>query len=259
MNTKNIARNLVTGTLLGLSLLVLTGCPDSRAVSNQVITPTGADTSNPARAIATALTYKVIADGPNTDLNRTLASGVESELNRLGYRESRDNPALLIRLDAELSQFDRSGNYYVYRGSSQANVSRGFDGRTVGSDRIRVNGGRELGEEEAKRAATRALVTETSGWIRDNLSTEAIGLAANDVSVTLPWHQNVPFNRRIADYSAKFVQKVGALPGVANVTLVGQDNATRTLTFRVIHDANAFPDGLINQLSRIDDLGITVR
>ncbi len=238
-------------------LLFAAGCETTRPVVEPVTYPTGLQPGNTATVLTGALSYGWSLQSANRD-QVEFASSTAARLNQKGFRETNQNPDLLISFRPAFNIFDETGEYVIYEGTAHIEVSRTYDNRTVASENVVQRGKRMLGKEGALRDAKTRLSQASTEWIVSSLTTDALGLAASDVRVGLPSGMG-SVDQRMSDYSKLFIREVGSVKGVQRVTSIGQDAATRQLSFRVVFDPTLFPEGILNRLYQLPALGIGSR
>ena len=218
--------------------------------------PIGTSTVVPSSSIA-ALRYTISAEPESPEfagLSEQVAAEAGGVLNAQGFRVARSDPDLAIHIRTGAEEFDRSGNYYRYKGIANTSITRIYDRRTVAARTFEIDGTRTLGQDRALRVLGNELADHTADWIRENATSTAIGLAASDVTVTLAWDQRY----QISEYAAMFVRTVGALDGIANVIATHQDTDARQITFRIVYFPDEFPEGLVNHLAEIWELRFSI-
>lgn len=254
---------LLSGCAVLFLSLLFAGCSPNRPVVTPVAGPTGGDMSaTGSESLNAALSYQwERGTGNLTEAEVAAVVRPASQmLNSMGFRQEKGATTdLLFLLDARIESFDRAGQYSLDKATGSAEAMRTDNRRTVGSENFDLKGKRVLGDTAARDSALDALATALRDWVRSGFSPDALGLVASNLTVQRPWHQNMPGNRQIANYADTFVREVSAVPGVVRVALIDQNSESRTLTFRIVYEANAFPQGMLNRLSQIEELDITVK
>ncbi len=183
-----------------------------------------------------------------------IRQAVEGRLAAAGYKLSADAPDIVVQLAVRASEFDRAGNYVRYEGTVEAGVNRTWDRKRLGFDSVSVRGKRGLGADEALRNLTGDLSDGTANLVMKFARPEQAGLAVMDVTVKRAW-----LTTRDPEYAQRFIQAMKAQRGAVYCALVAQDYETRTLTFRLVYLAEAMPEGVLNRLATMKDLGIKPR
>lgn len=237
-------------------LLLVTGCSTTAVVQPAdpriAGDPTDAAFVTPTATLARlylAIDSSATANAPAqlaTDIKNQLAGSLN--LSRF-YITQRDAD-VTVRLQVASELLDQSGNYFSYRGTTNAAIVRNFDQSVLGSSYLQSRGERTLGETMALQALSQRMSADAAAWINDNLTLDAVGLAANDISLTIP--RSFSFS----DYIQRFIQESSATPGVTSCTLIAQDTAARSLTFRVVYYPQELPEGILNRLALNPNLNL---
>lgn len=188
---------------------------------------------------------------------RRIASQAEGVILAQGYTIAQHSPEVVIGLRADVSEFDRSGNYYRHEGTLDATVSMPATGRMVGTRSFTERGERKLGEAESLRGTADQLAQPAVEWLQTltgNLSRE---IGVTDIIV-----RRTGVARRIsrtagaddADYAGMFIRRVNALAGVISCELVEQNYRTNEIRFRVMYHRRSFPEGVLNRLIGYSEL-----
>ncbi len=182
---------------------------------------------------------------------------VESGLAEKQFNLDAQAPDMQVNLTVSQTVFDRSGNYVILDGTADASVTRSFDRQTVGHQTLTVRADRQLGEDVAARVLGEKLGSAAAEWVVKTAGSAVIDLAAVDVTVRRPWR---PFSGSdVAAYAKLFTDRVSAIPGVKSCRVVSQENADRTLVFRVLYFRQEIPEGVLNRIANVKDLGIRPR
>ncbi|MEI6150194.1 MAG: hypothetical protein WCS01_13925, partial [bacterium] len=178
---------------------------------------------------------------------------LESELAKKEFRLDNKAADLKIDLNVKIVLFDQSGEYYRYNGDIESVVTRADNAKVLGRQTFHAEGPRALGSQSALRGLADKLTPELDKWVLATCTAVRSELAAEDVLV----QRRLP-NLASGDpaYALHFTKTVDELPGVVSCTLVAQDYAARTMTFRVVYDKNAFAGGFMNRLLTIEQLGL---
>jgi hypothetical protein len=248
----------------GLGSLLLMGCQSATSTSSA--SPTTPTTAPPdsgrtlpdgmaAEASAETVRHfnfvvKATGDAPANAVRQA----VEGRLAAAGYKLNADAPDILVQIAVRSSEFDRSGGYLRYEGTSEAGVNRSWDNKRLGFDTVSVRGKRGLGADEAMRNLTSELSEGTAALVMNFARPEQSGLTAVDITVKRPW-----LKTHDPEYAQQFIRTVKQQPGVVYCALVPHDYDTKTLTFRIVHLADAMPEGVLNRLVSQRELGLKPR
>lgn len=244
-----------------LLVVFMTGCAHT---SPTVSAPqTGAGLPSEARAsvdqqvVERGLTFRVNATGPvdATSLTNQVRTQAAASLNQRGYRVGEDQADLLVNLDVSQEHMDDFGNFSVLKGTVNASVLRSIDSKVVAAETVDALGDRSLTQSDASSSLARNLAAATGKWLAESANPQAIGLAANDITVRIPRQWGV-FQRRADTYTNLFIREVGRLDGVSSVILTDFSEDQRSLTFRVVYLPDFFPQGILFAITRISDLNL---
>ena len=166
---------------------------------------------------------------------------------------SPDNPDVIVALTVTTEEFDRSGEFSLYKGEVQAVATRVFDSKLLGRTSFTDKGKRELGAAESLRSVSDALAKDASGWVAKTIAPAVQGLCAVDVRTQAPWYR-----RKVtqSEYATLFVTEVARIDGVVSCVLKQQDMAAGTMVFRVVYFKDRFPEGLMNRLALVGKLDL---
>lgn len=235
-----------------------TGCGGSAGIAQpgtQPSTPMGSDFYIPTDAVA-QLNVRMVAraSGDASDsLAQDVGDAVSAKLNAQGFEVTSRLADLQIDLNIGSELFDKSGSYYLYRGTVKGSVIRTSDSKVVANKIMTAKGTRSLGEAQAIDSLSDSLAEDTASWVVRSVTFEAIGLAATDINVT------APFGSNLASYAQRFVREVNVLQGVASCNLIAENAKARTMTFRTVYYARSFPEGILNRIYTISDLNLKRR
>lgn len=184
----------------------------------------------------------------------SVRQAVEGRLAENGYKMNAEAPDIQVQLAVRSAEFDRSGSYLRYEGTTEVGVNRAWDNKRLGYDSVSVRGKRGLGADEAMRNLAGELASGTASRVMNYARPEQSGLAVVDVTVKRPW-----LKTRDPEYAQRMIRAVKAQPGVVYCALVAHDYDTKMLTFRIVYLADAMPEGVLNRLASLRDLGIKPR
>jgi len=205
---------------------------------------------------ARRLNIAVDAKGP-APVADAVRRKVENGLAEKQFNLDAKVPDIQVNLAVATTVFDKSGNYVVLEGTADASVTRAFDRQTVGHQTLTVRADRQLGEDVAARALGEKLGGAAAEWVTKTAASGVVDLAAVDVTVRRPWR---PFSGSdVAAYAKLFTDRVSAVPGVRSCRVVSQENADRTLVFRVLYFRQEIPEGILNRIANVKDLEIRPR
>ena len=181
----------------------------------------------------------------------SVKSAVEGKLAAKGFAVNDTSPDIKVALNVGVNLFDQSGGYYRYEGNVDASVQRTRDTKILGQTVVAAKGDRKLGQSSALQAVSGKLGADTADWVAGVATPLQSGLSANDITIKRPL-----LTRDDPAYVKMFVDTVGAIDGVLSCTLVSQNYGSKTMVFRVVYYKDSFPEGLLNRLATIQDLGI---
>ena len=196
-----------------------------------------------------------------TQLATLLGNGVQGALAAAGYRVVFDGPSELVaNLGVTCEPLNARGTRVVYKGDVDAAVTRSpeLNAMTrqvmtdmVARNRFDVTGSPGRGAGDALKSMADKLSAVASPWLADACLKVGGKLEVCIVTIANGW-----FLSPHSDYPSRFVQRVRAMGGVYDCTILSTDNVNKTLQARVVYDRDRFPDGLINRLYTIDELNI---
>jgi hypothetical protein len=247
--------------LAGLSCLLLMGCrsvtttnPGAPATPTTPPPVSGRPVPDTMAAEASAEAvrhFNVLVKSSGNGPTEAIRQAVEGRLAAAGFKLNPDAPDILVQLAVRSSEFDRAGSYLRYEGTVEAGVNRTWDNRRLGFESTSVRGKRGLGAGEAMGNLTAELSDGASALVMKFARPEQSGLAAMDVTIKRPW-----LTTRDPEYAQRFIETVKAQRGVIYCAMVAHDDDTRVLTFRIVYLADAMPEGVLNRLASMRDLGI---
>ena len=192
-----------------------------------------------------------LAVAPHDDVSKGVAarldSAVRGELVSMGYKvEASANSDISISAEVESGAFDRSGNYIVLDAKVRMRATlHGPDARLLDDATFDVRGARGLGQSQAESNLSRAMMEPLAAWLKRSLSNDAVPCHA--VAFEVEFGKPIETSEDVAAIE-RIRSAAAALDGARSVTLVSQDNATGTATFRAVYEKAKFPTGFINAL-----------
>jgi hypothetical protein len=241
---KNTNQTLVLS--MAAALLLLSGCATTPQIETRTATPAGsgapvgAETLIPASSVGklnVSIQTQTLGDTPQ-GMAGSITNLVAGALNQERFSVIRGNADLTIQLNVQSELFDQSGNYFVYRGITTGNIIRNHDGSTVASETLQTRGPRALGANVAQQNLVGAISNDVTGWVRQSLTVDNIGIAANDLVV------RVPRTRTTSVFVSEFIQQALAIDGVSSCVLIDRDDANSEVTFRVVYFPRKIPEGI---------------
>lgn len=246
---------LLLGFFAAILLAFLSGC-NSANVSEPSTTmgpaPMGGD-SPPPRSTFSKLNTRVSASASSNQfsaLAQQVEDRVSSSLIARNFNITSGDPDILVELDINASEFDRSGNYVVYEGVVNASVTRTHDYQVIGSNSISAKSPRSLNQNLAISGLGAEISQQAANWVAQSTTPEKLGLSANDITIQLGAFKNP------SGYANRFIREVSALDGVTSVILTDQDMSAKKFVFRVVYASNKIPQGILNYISDIESLDI---
>ena len=175
------------------------------------------------------------------------AAEARNALAKAGYVvDGGDEPDVVVSVSAGREVLDRSGDWFVYRGVVHLKTEiKGPKPRFMAEKEVVGTGRRGLGETFAEKNLADALVPGIAKWVKDSVDEGSVGLRVSLVELRMD--EPVKSAGELALQSA-FCKAAYAETGVRSVRLVSQDSEKGAFTFRVVFDAERFPDGFLNTL-----------
>lgn len=190
-----------------------------------------------------------------------LGNGVQGALAAAGYRVVFDGHADIIAdLGVTSEPLNARGTRVVYKGDADVAVTRApelnvMSGQQmkdmVARNRFDVTGSLGRGRGEALKSVADKLSATVSPWLADACLKVGGKLEVCIVTIANGW-----FLSPHSDYPTRFVQRVRAMPGVYDCTILATDNVNKTMQARIVYDRDQFPDGVMNRLYTMPELNI---
>jgi hypothetical protein len=99
---------------------------------------------------------------------------VRNEIANLGYRVNADGAGdLLLSVSFDREMFDRSGEYYVYKGTAKARLSSVAGDGVLYEQEFSAKGPRGLGKTQAQANLANVLGEELKRWLASTLEPRA--------------------------------------------------------------------------------------
>lgn len=202
------------------------------------------------------------AEPEATRVATLLSNGLQGALAKAGYRVVYDKPFEIVA-DLEVANcklLNARGTRVVYKGDVDVAVTRSSDLNVitkqvmrdvVARNRFDVTGAPGRGPDDALKSVADKMSAVVSPWLAN-----ACVKVGGKMEVCIVTIANAWFLSPHSDYPTKFVQRVRALGGVYDCTVLATDNVNKTMQARVVYDKDRFPDGLINRLYTIPELNI---
>jgi hypothetical protein len=157
-------------------------------------------------------------------------------------------PDLLLAVAFEPELFDRAGNYYLYKGTADAELRRCVDGKLLTGNSFAAKGERKLGQAEALRNLRGKLVEPLEAWVGSAIKPEYMGIAASELTLALSFFKI--FKGRDQDKVNDFINRTQSIPGVIYCRLLSNDPQPRIYRFRVVYYPEKMPEGLANAVAK---------
>ena len=190
-----------------------------------------------------------------------LGGGVQGALAAAGYRVVYDGRAEIIAdLGVNCAPLNARGTRVVYKGDADVTVTRApeFNAMSgqkmkdmVARNRFDVTGAPGRGKGDAIKSVADKMSAAVSPWLADACLKVGGKLEVCVVTIANAW-----FLSPHSDYPTRFVQRVRAMPGVYDCTILATDNVNKTMQARVVYDSDRFPDGIMNRLYTVPELNI---
>ena len=206
--------------------------------------------SAPAR-----ISVQVIGDSKYSAVTRA----VEGAIANAGYEVLSDNlysgrgesPYLSIMLRNSLGEFDKFGNYYIYKGKTELTVKRNIKTASalktiLARETISAKGVRKLGKDDAIESLVNALGSQSADYMKTVCKREMAGITA--VTVTLRkeairrvFGENMGNEQRII---TSVLKRAAKIDGVMSIHQLSTD--INTITLEVIYRKKKFPNGVVH-------------
>lgn len=190
-----------------------------------------------------------------------LGNGVQGALAAAGYRVVYDGKAEIIAdLGVTCAALNARGTRVVYKGDADVAVTRSPELNTitkqvmadmVARNRFDVQGAPGRGDGDALKSVADKMAAVVSPWLA-----QACVKVGGKLEICIVTISNAWFLSPHSDYPTRFVQRVRAMEGVHDCTILSTDNVNKTLQARVVYDRDRYPDGFINRLYTIPELNI---
>jgi hypothetical protein len=190
-----------------------------------------------------------------------LGNGVQGALAAANYKVVYEGQAeIYADLGVTCQALNARGTRVVYKGDVDVAVTRSPDFNAitrqvmtdmVARNRFDVQGAPGRGMGDALKSVADKMASTVSPWLAD--ACVKVGGKTEICIVTIA---NGWFLAPHSDYPTQFTQRVRALPGVYDCTILSTDNVNKTMQARIVYDRERFPDGLINRLYKVDELNI---
>ena len=166
-----------------------------------------------------------------------VSAEARNALAKAGYVvDGKDDPDVVVSVSAGREVHDRSGEWLVYKGAVRLQTEiRGSKPRFMAG----------LGESDVEKNLADALVPGVAAWVKDSFNEGSVGLRVSLVELRID--EPVKSADELA-LQAAFCKAACAEAGVRSVRLVAQDSAKGSVKFRVVFDAEQYPDGFLNTL-----------
>jgi len=228
---------------------------DLRPAQTQIAT--ASVTAEPMRVLV-----RSSAEGADAEQVATLLGrGVQGALAAANYKVVYEGPAeIYADLGVTCAALNSRGTRVVYKGDADVAVTRSPDFNAITRQQMRdlvarnrfdVTGAPGRGAGDALKSVADKMSGEVSPWLAN--ACLKVGGKTEICIVTI---NNAWFLSPHSDYPTRFTQRVRALGGVYDCTILSTDNVNKTMQARVVYDRERFPDGLINRLYTIDELNI---
>ncbi len=176
---------------------------------------------------------------------KKIKTALESEAVNCGFSVAEKSKDVLISFETEVSQFDKSGNYYVFDASVPSITARMMLGskKLIASGEFEsVRGERVLGEEQALNKVANKLAKKAREWMMTGIDMDTIGVKAS----TIVLRRRGLFKSQDQVYISNYVRNIMAMDGVYSCELIGADDSARIFRVKVVYDKHAFPEGVVN-------------
>lgn len=194
------------------------------------------------------------ADESSRIVAAAIQSSVEGDLAKRGFAVNARGPVdSLVSLSVSRRETARLGDWRVYEGSADVQVSDASSGKLLGSSSFSAAGERSLDERKGEAAIIAKLSRDVTGWLAKTIPAKKVAVPppppGNAVSTLMirPADPMEP-SANVLRVQRRFLDAVSRHPGIVSCMLVGEAPERREFAFRVVYDPNAFPDGLLNTI-----------
>jgi hypothetical protein len=244
MTPREYRHALVRAGGVAVTALALAGCTTARIGEEVKVKSAPEPADTPTELVkALVLDVRCTAAGVARPLGEQLVQAVNGKLAEQGYVCRPSEPDVVVSLDVSCTEFDRSGSFVRYDGRVQGSVTQQADGKLLSSETVAVTGERALGGEKAMASLRAALTTRTVEWVTRSCGPTRIPLVASEFTVKRAYLTGAQ-----PAFVEAFVRCVGAMKGVVSCRLVREDHDQRIFTFRVLHQRDAYPQGILNAI-----------
>ena len=186
----------------------------------------------------TRIPLQVIVNNSDRDFyraGRTIAGNIAN----LGFEITDAKPFLTVAIaNGNLTQFDKYGNYYVYKAEAEVTIHRNIydyiktshgNYNLLAEDTITSKGTRKLGQDEAAKSAAKELGKEASNWVEDVCKREMTGIKGEKVYLDRSM-LNMAFAGLFSNTNSfetcmnEMLKKIASRPGILYCIEAGRDN-----------------------------------
>jgi len=190
-----------------------------------------------------------------------LGNGVQGAMASAGYRVVYDGRAeIFADLGVTCAPLNARGTRVVYKGDADVAVTRAPELNAMSGQQMRdmvarnrfdVTGSPGRGKGDALKSVADKMGAAITPWMADACLKVGGKLEVCIVTIANAW-----FLSPHSDYPTRFVQRVRAMPGVYDCTILATDNVNKTMQARIVYDRDRFPDGIMNRLYTVPELNI---
>jgi hypothetical protein len=201
-------------------------------------------------AEAQADPLQVQIDLSGDDAPESMKEPLADTLRQAGLKLDGPEPDLKVTIRFQATEFDRSGNYYVFDGQAAVEARVAADQRLLDSKTFKLRAERQLGRDEAVAAVAAQLTAALTPWVKETLTHHSVGLAAVRLRVSLPT------DVAPATYAPTLQAALAGLDGV--LALQPQAKSGREATYRVLYIRDRQPNGIPRALAARPDLRLRI-
>lgn len=201
------------------------------------------------------LAVQVVGDSNYSAITRA----VEGSIANAGYEVVSDslttgrneNPFLSVILRNSLGQFDKFGNYYIYKGKTELTIKRNVRTATavktvLARETISGKGQRKLGKGEAIKSLVDNLGEQAAEYVKRVCRREMAGVVAENITlrkeaIRRAFGENMGQEQRII---SAILKRAAKIDGVISIHQVATD--LNTFTIEAIYRKKSFPNGLVH-------------
>jgi len=199
------------------------------------------------------ITVQVIGDEKYTAITRAVEGSIANAgfevLSDDLYSGQKENPYLSVLLRNSLGEFDKFGNYYIYKGKTELTVKRNVKTESalktvLARQTLSGKGSRKLGKDDAIESLVDNLGSQSADYMKKVCKREMASIAA--VTVTLRkeairkvFGDNMGREQKVI---AEILKRASKVDGIMSIHQIAVD--INTITLEIIYRKKNFPNGV---------------